>query len=200
MKKEFWNERYQKHETVYGQAPNAYFREQLSTLSPGRILLPAEGEGRNALYAAAQGWEVWAFDQSDVARDKTLAQADKLGLRIQYSASDALTYALKTSYFDVVGLFYAHFPPDIRPKFHHKLLPCVKPGGLIILEAFHTSQLGKPSGGPKIIEMLLDEQSLKTEFSGFEFSELMHTQTLLDEGPFHQGMAEVIRMIAQKPS
>ena len=54
----FWNERYAVTDYIYGKAPNEFFVEQLSTLTPGRILLPAEGEGRNAVYAAKQGWDV----------------------------------------------------------------------------------------------------------------------------------------------
>jgi hypothetical protein len=40
------------------------FKEQLIKIPAGTILFPAEGEGRNAIYAATQGWNVNAFDQS----------------------------------------------------------------------------------------------------------------------------------------
>lgn len=46
---------------AYGTEPNAFFKAQLDQLTPGRLLLPAEGEGRNAVYAAKKGWEVAAF-------------------------------------------------------------------------------------------------------------------------------------------
>ena len=42
--KEFWDGRYSVPEYAYGVDPNEYFKEQLDKLSPGKILLPAEGE------------------------------------------------------------------------------------------------------------------------------------------------------------
>jgi hypothetical protein len=60
-----WNERYSKTEYVYGEIPNVFFAAQLGTLQPGNIILPCEGEGRNAVYAASQGWNVEAFDSSE---------------------------------------------------------------------------------------------------------------------------------------
>lgn len=47
--KDFWNERYSREEFIYGKQPNEFFKEQLDKLKTGSILLPAEGEGRNAL-------------------------------------------------------------------------------------------------------------------------------------------------------
>jgi hypothetical protein len=53
---EFWNQRYAENETVYGKKPNAYFKLKFDALNHvGTILLPAEGEGRNAIYAASKG-------------------------------------------------------------------------------------------------------------------------------------------------
>ena len=68
--KQMWNSRYSVDEYIYGKEPNVYFREQLKELSPAKCLLPAEGEGRNAIYAAKQGWFVDAFDYSETAKKK----------------------------------------------------------------------------------------------------------------------------------
>lgn len=57
-----WNERYSKEEFAYGEEPNQYLKEQLEKLDVGKILFPAEGEGRNGVYAAKLGWNVFAFD------------------------------------------------------------------------------------------------------------------------------------------
>jgi hypothetical protein len=62
--KDFWNERYGWDESAYGEQPNEYFKKQLAQLEPGEILMPAEGEGRNAVHAAKSGWHVKAFDTS----------------------------------------------------------------------------------------------------------------------------------------
>lgn len=51
--KEMWDKRYGNTEYAYGEEPNAFFKKTLDKLDlKGSILLPAEGEGRNAVYAA----------------------------------------------------------------------------------------------------------------------------------------------------
>ena len=74
--KNFWDERYKAKAYVYGKEPNQYFAEKLRELEPGKILLPAEGEGRNAVFAARQGWEVSAFDSSSEGRKKAFLLAE----------------------------------------------------------------------------------------------------------------------------
>lgn len=74
---QFWNERYSQAEYVYGETPNVFFEAQLDKLSAGTIILPCEGEGRNAVYAASQGWEVKAFDASEAGQKKALLLAEK---------------------------------------------------------------------------------------------------------------------------
>ena len=72
MRREFWDERYANEEFVYGKLPNKYFKEKIVELSVGKALFAAEGEGRNAVYAATLGWEVTAFDQSLSAKKKAI--------------------------------------------------------------------------------------------------------------------------------
>ena len=66
----FWNERYSTNEYAYGTEPNEFFKSVLSKLEVGKLLLPGEGEGRNAVYAAKQGWHVTAFDTSIAGKTK----------------------------------------------------------------------------------------------------------------------------------
>lgn len=64
--KEFWNDRYSRNDFAYGEEPNEYFKEQLAKINPGRILLPADGEGRNGVFAAKKGWQVESiFNEGD---------------------------------------------------------------------------------------------------------------------------------------
>lgn len=67
---EFWNQRYASVDYAYGTSPNLFYREKLEFVSPGKILFPAEGEGRNAVYAAKSGWNVTAFDLSTEGKKK----------------------------------------------------------------------------------------------------------------------------------
>ena len=71
--KEFWNNIYKKKEYAYGKEPNKYFKKEIDKINPGKILLAAEGEGRNAVYAASIGWEVYAYDFSEFAYQKAVS-------------------------------------------------------------------------------------------------------------------------------
>lgn len=63
MNPEFWNRKFNTHKkALYGVQPNRYFQSQLDQLNPGTLLVPACGQGRDALYAAEKGHRVIAAD------------------------------------------------------------------------------------------------------------------------------------------
>ena len=89
-----WNERYSKEEFAYGEQPNNYLKEQLQRLNTGKILCAAEGEGRNAVFAAKLGWEVSAFDISIEGKNKAMQLAKQNNVTIDYQVGElpALSY------------------------------------------------------------------------------------------------------------
>lgn len=194
---DFWNERFGNEEFIYGTEPNQFFKEQLDKLKPGKILLPAEGEGRNAVYAATQGWEVTAFDISERGKEKALQLSEQYKVIINYEVTSVLDYASQKQ-FDVIAFCYTHFPVEIRKVAHKQMLQLLKKGGNIIFEAFAKSQLGNSSGGPKNKEMLFSIDEIKQEFKGLDFKILEEKTIELSEGEFHKGKAEVIRFVGVK--
>lgn len=193
-----WDERYNRKEYVYGSTPNVFFENQLTDLKSGVILLPCEGEGRNALFAAQSNWNVVAFDSSEVGKNKAMALATQNNVSYDYQILDVNEANFEPESFDVIALIYAHFKPLLRSKFHATMQGWLKPGGKIILEAFNPDQLNYNSGGPKDLDMLYSPNILSNDFEGMKI-ELLETSTIvLDEGAFHQGDAAVIRFVAQK--
>ncbi len=196
---QFWNQRYAENETVYGNKPNAYFKLKLDAFNDvGTILLPAEGEGRNAIYAASQGWAVTAFDYSETAKDKALTNASQKNLQLNYTVVDIHQYQA-TNLYDAIGLIYIHLPTADRIVFHQKIIDSLAPGAMLIMEAFSKEQIHNQSGGPKAIEQLYSITELRHDFESLDMIELEEIATDLDEGPFHQGSASVIRLFAKKP-
>lgn len=192
-----WDERYNRKEYVYGSTPNVFFENQLTDLKPGVILLPCEGEGRNALFAAQSNWNVVAFDFSEVGKNKAMALATQNNVSYDYQILDVNEANFEPESFDVIALIYAHFKPQLRSKFHATIQRWLKPEGKIILEAFNPEQLNYNSGGPKDLDMLYSTDILSKDFEGMKI-ELIETSTIvLDEGAFHQGDAAVIRFVAQ---
>jgi len=201
--KDFWEQRYGQKEYAYGTAPNVFFKNCLASLTPGKILMAAEGEGRNAVYAARMGWEVYAYDWSTAAAQKAeqLATAEQVKLHYQIGSLEDLTFS--PAFFDALGLIYVHFPERIRTANHHQLLHFLKPKGKVIMEAFSTNhpyyqKINPEVGGPKITSQLYSEEKLRTDFEGFEFAQLKEEKITLSEGMFHNGTTTVLRMRAIK--
>ena len=198
-----WDERYSSKEFAYGTEPNNYLREQLSQLTPGKILFPAEGEGRNAVFAATQGWLVSAFDISANGRDKALQLAGQQQVIIDYQVGELSTLDYQKEQFDAIALIYAHFPGAIKSSIHQMLNQYLRKGGFIIFEAFSKNHLeyiakNEKVGGPKDLESLFSIEEIKADFPDYDIIELAETEIELNEGLFHNGTGSVIRFVGQK--
>ena len=198
MKNE-WDERYARQEYIYGTEPNKFLREQLSLLKPGRILFPAEGEGRNAVFAASIGWETDAFDQSIEGQRKAIKLATHKGVSIDYYIQSLNDWNPEPDQYDCIALIFVHLPEGLRQQVHNAVIRSLKPGGTLLLEAFTLNQLPRTSGGPKTAELLFTRELIVSDFKELIFTEFAETQTTLDEGPLHQGLADVIQLTALKP-
>jgi len=194
----FWDERYSKTEFIYGKKPNVFFKQELIKQKPGNLLLPFEGEGRNAVAAAKLGWNVTAFDQSIEAKKKASLLAMEFNVQIDYLTGHLEDLKIPDKNFDAIALIFAHTLFEEREIFHRHIIHKLKPGGYLILEAFHQKQLGKSSGGPQQKEMLFTQDMLRSDFKGMTIIKLTDMQVELDEGLYHKGEAHVIRMIAQR--
>ncbi len=198
-----WNERYSEPEFAYGTEPNAYFREQLSRLEPGTILFPAEGEGRNAVFAARCGWQVEAFDISAEGKKKAEQLAAANAVSIHYQVGELETLGYEPAQFDALALIYAHFPAAIKSAIHRELDHLLRPGGRIIFEAFSKTHLhylarNEEVGGPKDIEALFSIDEIRADFPSYEIIELAETEIELREGRYHNGKGSVIRFVGVK--
>jgi len=190
----FWDERYAIRDYVYGKLPNSYFAEQLDLLTPGKILLPAEGEGRNAVYAALNGWEVTAFDSSIEGKKKAIQLADENKVTINYLLAGYDEVMFEPQGYDVLAIIYAHIPSSHRRAIHRKLITALKPGGKLIFEAFSKEQMKYNSGGPRNLNMLYSASEISEDFNILTNTHLEETVVHLQEGPHHMGDGAVIRL------
>ena len=198
-----WNDRYSADEFAYGEQPNNYLREQLMQLDTGTILFPAEGEGRNAVFAAKLGWKVSAFDISIEGKNKALQLAEKNNVSIDYQVGELQELDYNAEQFDAIALIYAHFPSAIKSTYHKTLSNYLRKGGLLIFEAFskkHLDYLAKDEkvGGPKEIDMLFSIEEIRTDFENYEILVLEEKEIELNEGLFHNGLGSVIRFVGRR--
>ena len=201
---DFWNARYKDTDYAYGKEPTVFFKEQLNAIPTHlNLLFPAEGEGRNAVYAATKGHRVTAFDISKEGRNKALALATEHHVTLDYKVGELSDLDFEKSSFDGIVLIYAHIPLSLKSDFYNELLTLLKPGGFIILEGFSKKHLqfnteNPKAGGPKDIDQLFSKDEILNDFAGFETLLLEETETTLNEGAFHVGKSAVIRYIGKK--
>lgn len=191
-----WDTRYAQEEYIYGKEANTFLKEQIALLPVGKALFPAEGEGRNAVYAAKKGWEVSAFDSSFEAKNKALKLALENKVQIKYDLVDWEDAQYKDNSFDLIVLIYAH--PTNRQVKHQKLLSFLKPGGVILLEGFTKAQIKNTTGGPKSLDLLFSKEEIQADFAQLKEIKSWEESIFLSEGELHKGKASVIRMIGKK--
>jgi len=193
-----WNERYNQKEYVYGELPNLFFADQLNKLAVGSIVLPCEGEGRNAVFAASKGWLVKAFDISIVGKTKATELANKHNVILDYTIAEALTKNYTENSVDVVAFIYAHFSAMDRERIHQKSIQWLKVGGRVVLEAFNTEQQKNNSGGPKDLSMLYTQEMIKEDFKDLNIELISTLEVNLQEGKYHRGKSNIIRFVGIK--
>ncbi len=200
---EFWDRRYGESDYAYGVEPNAFLVSQKQRIqSEMQVLVPGDGEGRNSVWLAQQGANVLAVDLSAVGLRKAVDLAQKANVTIRTELADLATWNWESDRYDLVVSIFLHFSPDVRTQIHHGMLKALKPGGLIILEAFTPAQLEYQakfhSGGPSMVDMLYSSELLCEDFFAAKVIELQETEVELNEGSYHSGSASVVRAVFQK--
>jgi 2-polyprenyl-3-methyl-5-hydroxy-6-metoxy-1,4-benzoquinol methylase len=188
-----WDERFSQSQPVYGDQPNAFLAAQTPRFQRGmKLLVPADGYGRNGIWLARQGFSVHTVDLSPVGVARARKTAEAVGLAMTIEQADLALWKWPEAEFDGVFAIFLHLPPDVRAKVHGAMLRSVKPGGLVILEAFSTSQLKYSSGGPKRVELLYTAEMLRRDFAGTEAILLEEKEAQISEGTMHSGAAAVV--------
>ncbi|MBS1245925.1 MAG: SAM-dependent methyltransferase [Proteobacteria bacterium] len=200
MSTDFWNSRYAEPGYAYGTEPNAFLVSQKKYLKPGgKALAVADGEGRNGVWLAQQGLDVLSVDASEVGLRKTQELAADRGVAIRTEKVDLTTWKWPEQKFDVVAAIFIHFPPEVRARMHRRMFEALKPGGVLILEAFTPEQLTYKSGGPPVAEMLYTADMLRIDFAGGEILFIEEAIAELTEGNYHRGAGAVVRLVLRRP-
>lgn len=197
-----WDARYAEPEYIFGEAPNAFLKSKAGLLRAGmKALVPGDGEGRNGVWLAGHGLDVTTVDASRVGVEKSKALAAKRGVPINALHADLEVWDWPTGHVDVIASIFLHFHPDVHVRLHGKMIAALRPGGLILLEAYTPRQLehrkAGVQGGPPP-EMLFTRELLAKDFAGMDIVELDEVDTTLAEGRRHIGPASVVRLVARK--
>jgi len=195
-----WNERFSMESFLFGEKPNNYLAEKTPHLRKGKALSIADGEGRNSVWLASQGFEVDAFDFSPVAIEKAKKLATKHQVNVNFHCSDWQSFDWKANHYDTIaGIFFQFADPEARTELFQKLNFALKPGGTLIIQGYGKEQMQYKTGGPGILENLYDEELLLSSFKGYKTLDLQTYLQEVDEGPGHSGMSALVGFIGKKP-
>ena len=198
---QFWNERFDKEEFIFGKEPNEYLVEQTKRyLQPGnKVLCIADGEGRNGVWLAKQGMKVEGFDASDIALAKAKQFAKDNQVEVEYSFSDTDSFAWHANNYDsVIGIFIQFADPAMRARIFQQAYGALKPGGIFILQGYTPKQLEYKTGGPSLLEHLYTEDLIKDLAKDFQILDLCCYEKELSEGARHTGMSALLGLVAKK--
>jgi SAM-dependent methyltransferase len=194
-----WDQRYDTEEYVYGTRPNGFLERAVAALPPGDALSLAEGEGRNAVHLAALGFRVTAVDASAVGLAKARRLAEARGVEIDTVVADLADYPVEADRWDLVASVFCHIPAAARAVLHRRVVAGLRPGGRLVLEAYTPAQLGRGTGGPPVVELMMSLDALRRELRGLDFIEARETEREIVEGRLHSGVGAVVQVVAVKP-
>jgi SAM-dependent methyltransferase len=188
-----WDERFSLEEPVYGTRPNLYLEKHATRLRPGgSVLVPGDGYGRNGHWLARQGFSVHTVDLSPVGVGRSKKAAEAAGLLLTIEQADLSVWRWPVREFDGLAAIFLHLPREISNKIHPAMLRALKPGGILIIEAFTPGQLKFNTGGPKDENLLYTANLLRQDFAGAEILELEEIELHMDEGVKHSGMSAIV--------
>lgn len=193
-----WDERYSAEEYVYGTNPNNFLEANFSSIPTGKVLSLAEGEGRNAVFLAKQGYSVTAVDASLVGLNKARKLAEENGVVIEFIQADLADYDLAENQWDGIVSIFCPLPSSVRKHLYKKVEAGLKPNGVFLLEAYTPEQLKHGTGGGNSVDVMQSKETLSLELAGLKFQHLIELEREIIEGIYHTGISAVVQAIALK--
>jgi len=200
LSKNPWDQRFSRSsDYLYGEAPNAWIASAMPQLPQGsHVLALADGEGRNSVWLAEQGYRVVNIDYSQVGLEKTQVLAKKRGVDVDTVCADLTQCALPYAQYDAVVASFFHLPREQQALVWQKVIRAIKPNGCLVVQVFSTDQLPLHSGGPKDVDLLYCLEDWQGFVQPMRIDVLESVETMLDEGELRQGVAKVINIKSVK--
>ena len=190
-----WDERYSQPGFAYGTEPNEFLVTAAGRIPAGPVLTLGEGEGRNAAYLAGLGHRVVAVDQSEVGLTKARRLAADRGLTVETACADLAAYPIEPGAWAGVVSIFCHLPRRVRVPLYAAIVRGLRPGGVLVLEAYTPNQLGRGTGGPQDPDMLVSLAGLREELAGLDFVHARELDREVREGAYHTGVASVVQVV-----
>ena len=200
---ERWNARYQSvDDYMYGTAPSQFVVANVDRIpANANVLCVADGEGRNGVWLAEQGFTVTSVDASHVALKRAEALAQERGVSLKTVMANLVQWHWPQERYDAVVCVFIQFVGSRRRQeiFNHAI-KALKPGGTFLLHGYRTEQIQFGTGGPPHMDNLYTESSLRRELSSLEKLQIRSYDAEIYEGSGHAGMSALVDVVGYRAS
>lgn len=179
-----WNKRYATSELVWTAEPNRFLPPEVEGLLAGKALDLACGEGRNAVWLAAQGWQTTGVDFSDKGLEKAagLARARSVDAETTWVSADVTSWQPDGPY-DLVIVFYLQLPEPQRRAAMGVAARALGPGGTLVVVGHDTDNLVRGVGGPPDPSVLFSPDDLARDLASSGVADLVIERATQVERP-----------------
>lgn len=195
-----WDERFSPDEYVYGKEPNGFLKQWAARIPAGPVLCLGDGEGRNGVHLAGLGHEVTSVDGSAVGLAKARRLAEERGVEIRTVHADLADFPIEAGAWAGIVSIFLHLPRPLRASVHAASVSGLAPGGVFLLEAYTPRQLALRTGGPSLVELLMEPSELEAELAGLRLERCVEVRRQVVEGLVHDGEAAVVQVLGVKPA
>jgi SAM-dependent methyltransferase len=166
VESEEWDRRYAGTELVWTAEPNRFVVAELRDLAPGRALDLGSGEGRNAVWLAARGWQVTAVDFSAAGLDKGRRLAAARGTAVDWVQADLRDYQPEAGAFQLVLVAYLQLRAAELDGVLRRAVTALAPAGTLLVVGHDVTNLAEGTGGPPDPAVLYTPESVTRSLSG----------------------------------
>lgn len=193
-----WDKTFNAEEYIYGKEANSFVKNifKKQTDNNEKILLLAEGEGRNAIYLAKLGYDITTYDMSQVGINKQYQLASEARVDIDANYGDITKPNLAPqSSFDYSINIFGHVPNEGKQEMFNNLVQSLVVGGYSYFEFYSKEQLAYGTGGPKDESMLYTINEIKSylKYLPVKIHQLEQHEIYRNEGIKHTGTGSIIQ-------
>ncbi|WP_042421504.1 bifunctional NAD(P)/FAD-dependent oxidoreductase/class I SAM-dependent methyltransferase [Streptacidiphilus anmyonensis] len=162
-----WEERYRSRPTLWSGNPNPQLVAEAASLTPGRALDVGSGEGADAIWLAARGWQVTGTDIATVALDRAAEHARAAGPqiaeRITWSHADLRENPPAAGAYELVTAQFMHLPTEPRRALFAALADAVAPGGTLLIVGHHPRDKRTGPGPGVYLDMMYTPEQVAAD-------------------------------------
>ncbi len=197
---DMWDQRYSEHADAFGEHANDFLVSAWHHIprGVGPVLCIGDGQGRNGVFLATQGFDVVSVDLSTVGLAHATELAERRGVAVTTVAADLAEWVPPPDCAAVVSIF-CHMPSAVRSAAYPRLVAALAPGGVWIMESYTPDQIGRGTGGPSSPDPMHDRVTIQRELATLQTVQLDELVRPVVEGSFHTGDAAVVQYVGRAP-